>query len=477
MVLLEKTSVKRHYIGVFALTLLITGAIDSIRNLPTTALFGSSLFFFFTLSALIFLCPVGLVAAELSSTFSDEEGGVFSWIKHAFGQNWAFFTVWLQWINTMVWYPTILSFIAGTLAYLIAPNLANNKLYLITVIIIVFWALTFLALRGLRASSFFAGLCAILGMIVPVGFIIGLAGYWCYLKNPLAIDLSLSNIVPTWDHSQSFGSLTAIITSFLGMELAAVHVRQIKNPQRNFPKAIFFSIVLILVTMLLGSLAIAIVLPKNEINLVDGVMQAFTNFLATYNLKFLIPITAVLLLLGSLGGMINWIISPAKGLLMAAGHGYLPRKFYKLNKHGMASNILLTQAIMVTFLCAGFLLFTKINAIYWLFTALSTELYLLMYVMMFLAAIKLKRTHGHLASDFKIPGGRIGLNIVAVTGLIGCFVTLVVGFIPPEQTIDLGGDNYFRIIFALGLLLMISPVLFLMHRKNQSNPHHTEPFN
>src|SRR3989338_8043903 len=147
-------------IGVFTLILLITGAIDSIRNLPTTALFGSSLFFFFSLSALIFLCPVCLVAAELASTFSEEEGGIFTWVNHAFGQRWAFFTVWL---------------------------------HLIIVILTVFWGLTFLALRGLRASAFFAGFCAILGMILPVGFIIGLAFYWWYLGKPLAIDLSLAS--------------------------------------------------------------------------------------------------------------------------------------------------------------------------------------------------------------------------------------------------------------------------------------------
>ena len=126
-------------ISVLALVLLITGAIDSIRNLPATALFGSSLIFFFIFSAIVFLIPVALVSAELSSTWSEEEGGVYSWVRHAFGDNMAFFTIWLQWINTMVWYPSILLFIAGTLAYLINPELAQNKFYLISVILIVFW--------------------------------------------------------------------------------------------------------------------------------------------------------------------------------------------------------------------------------------------------------------------------------------------------------------------------------------------------
>lgn len=98
--MMQTTSQK---LSVFALVLLITGAIDSIRNLPATALFGSTLIFFFIFSAIVFLIPVALVAAELSSTWSEEEGGIYSWVKHAFGENIAFLTVWLQWINTLVW--------------------------------------------------------------------------------------------------------------------------------------------------------------------------------------------------------------------------------------------------------------------------------------------------------------------------------------------------------------------------------------
>ena len=239
-------------ISVLALVLLITGAIDSIRNLPATALFGSTLVFFFIFSAIIFLIPVALISAELSSTWSEEEGGIYSWVKHAFGEDVAFFTIWLQWINTLVWYPTILSFIAGTIAYLVNPELAQNKYYLISVILIIFWSLTIIGTSGLRTSASFAGFCAIVGMIVPMGFIILLALIWLIKGNPIAIDLSLSHLIPQWKDSQSWVSLTAIMTSFLGMELAAVHVRNVKNPQTNFPKAMFFSVLLILFTMIFG---------------------------------------------------------------------------------------------------------------------------------------------------------------------------------------------------------------------------------
>lgn len=451
-------------ISVFALVLLITGAIDSVRNLPATALFGSTLIFFFIFSAIIFLIPIALVSAELSSTWPEEEGGVYSWVRHAFGNNVAFLAIWLQWINTMVWYPTILSFIAGTLAYLINPALAQNKFYLISVILIVFWSLTLLGLSGIRASATFASFCAVAGMIIPMGFIIILAVIWLLKGNPIAIDLNMKSLIPHWNDTQSWISLTAIMTSFLGMELAAVHVRNVNNPQRNFPRAMFFSALLILFTMILGSLAIAFVLPQEKISLVQGVMQAFTNFFNVYHLNWLMPIMIILLLLGSVGGMINWIISPAKGLLLAANHGYLPHWLFKLNRHGIASRILLLQATLVTVLCGGFLLFPSINAIYWLFTALSTELYILMYVMMFVAAARLKAKFAHLPRHFAIPGGKVGYYGSCLLGLIGCIITLVVGFYPPENSLELGGATHFRMIFSAGIIGMILPAFFFYYR-------------
>ena len=332
-------------------------------------------------------------------------------------------------------------------------------------ILVVFWSLTLLGLSGLRASSAFASFCAIVGMILPMGFIIVLAIIWLLKGNPLAIDLSFNSLIPHWKDTQSWVSLTAIMTSFLGMELAAVHVRNVYNPQRNFPRAMLFSVILILTTMIFGSLAIAFVLPQEKISLVHGVMQAFTNFFQAYHLTALMPVMVILLLLGSLGGMVNWIISPAKGLLLAADNGFLPHWLYRLNHHGVASRILLLQAVLVTLLCSGFLLFPSVNAIYWLFTALSTELYIMMYVIMFVAAICLKTKFASRHRPFAIPGGRLGYYFTCLIGLIGCSITLLVGFFPPENSMDVGGANHFRIIFTSGIILMLIPALLLYWRK------------
>ena len=141
-------------IHLFALVMLITGSIDSVRNLPTTALFGSELLFFFLLGAIIFLIPVALVSAELSSTFAAAEGGIYGWVRLAFGDKIAFLAIWLQWINTMVWYPTILSFIAATAAFLVDPSLASNQWSLLTVILTTFWTLTLINLFAFLFTLF-----------------------------------------------------------------------------------------------------------------------------------------------------------------------------------------------------------------------------------------------------------------------------------------------------------------------------------
>ena len=455
-------------ISVLSLVLLITGAIDSVRNLPVTALFGPTLIFFFILSAIVFLIPVALVSAELSSTWSEEEGGVYSWVKQAFGENIAFFTIWLQWINSMVWFPTLLTFIAAIFGYLIDPTLSGNKYYLISVVIIVFWSLTFLSLSGIKASASFASFCAIVGMIIPMGLIILLAIIWLFLGNPIAINLTFETMIPHMKDTHLLSSITAIMTAFLGMELAAVHVRNIHDPQRNFPRAIFFAVILILTTMIFGSLAIAFVLPAEKINLIDAVMQTFDNFLAAYHLSAFMPVVIIMLLLGSLGSMVNWIISPAKGLLLAAQSGFLPHSLCRLNKHGVASRILVLQAIFVSLICSGYLLFPSINAIYWLFNGLSTELYMLMYVFMFAAAWRLKGKFPKKYRPFSIPGGKIGYYLTCIIGLFGCVITLIVGFMPPESMVNFGGAGYYRVIFSSGIVIMILPALCLYFRKHRN---------
>ena len=449
---------KKHALTIFSLTMITVGSVDSIRNLPATAMFGSQLIFFFTLGALFFLIPTALISAELASGWP-KQGGVYIWVKEAFGKQFGFFAIWLQWIENVIWYPTILSFVAGTIGYLIDPTLAGNPYFLWSVIVIAFWGATFINLKGMSSSAVFSTLCTLFGLLIPMVLIIGLGALWIHDANPLQIHFDISHMLPTFDDQSLWVSLTAIMLSFCGVEIATVHANDIANPQHAFPRALTYSVLIILSTLILGSLAIAVVLPQNEINLVAGIMQAFDAFFGRYQLGWLMPLVAVMLVLGGLGGVSNWIIAPTKGLLVAAEDGNLPAVFQKVNKHGAPVVILVGQAVIVTLLSTLFLFMPSVNGSYWLLTAMAAQLYMLMYLLMFCAAIKLRLAAPEVPRVFRVPGGFPGLLCVALIGILGTSTTLAVSFLPPNE-INVGNITRYELTLIVGLALLCTPPFF-----------------
>ena len=446
---------KKHALTIFSLTMITVGSVDSIRNLPATALFGSQLIAFFILGALFFLIPTALVSAELASGWP-KQGGVYIWVKEAFGKQVGFLAIWLQWIENVIWYPTILSFVAGTIGYLINPSLANNPYFLCLVIVSSFWGATLVNLRGMSSSALLSNICAISGLLLPMALIIGLGAAWIFGDNTVHVQFDAQSMLPHWHDRSKWVALTGIMMSFCGIEIATVHANDVENPQRAFPRALIYSVAIILSTLILGSLAIAVVLPQQDINLVAGIMQAFDAFFARYHLLWLMPVVAVMLVMGGLGGVSNWIIAPTKGLLVAAQDGNLPPVFQRVNQQGAPVVMLVGQAMIVTVLSALFLFMPSVNGSYWLLTALAAQLYMLMYLLMFVAAIKLRLKAPDHPRAFRIPGGLIGMFIVAGIGMTGVLTTLVVSFMPPDG-IDVGSITRYEATLVLGLLLMCSP--------------------
>lgn len=458
-------SSKKHTLTIFSLTMITVGSVDSIRNLPATALFGSQLIVFFILGAIFFLIPTALVSAELAAGWP-QQGGIYVWIKEAFGKRAGFVAIWLQWIENVIWYPTILSFVAGTVGYLINPALADNPLFLTLVISASFWGATMVNARGMKSSALFSNVCAVSGLLLPMALIIGLGAAWISGGNPVQISFDWQSLKPHWTDHSLWVSLTAVMMSFCGIEIATVHANDVQNPQKAFPRALGYSVLIILSTLVLGSLAIAVVLPHDTINLVAGIMQAFDAFFARYHASWIMPVIAVMLVMGGLGGVSNWIIAPTKGLLVAAEDGNLPEQCKKANVHGAPTFLLITQATLVTLLSALFLFMPSVNSSYWLLTALAAQLYMIMYVMMFVAAIKLRIQAPEHPRAFRIPGGLAGMILVAGMGLLGTLTTLVVSFLPPES-INIGSIARYELTLVSGLVIMMLPP-FLMGRKQSS---------
>lgn len=456
---------KTHALGVFSLAMITAGSVDSVRNLPATALFGSSIIFFFILAAIFFLLPGALISSELASTCS-ESGGVYVWLKQAFGKRAGFVAVWYQWVENVFYFPAILSFVVATLAYVFSPALAHSKTYIVSTILIIFWIATLVNIRGIKLSAIVANFATMFGLILPMAIIIILGVVWMFLGKHLQITFSWHTMIPSLQHGDVWVALTGIILSLCGIELATVYGHDVKDPQRAYPRALLIASFIIIFTLVCGGLSIAIVLPEKQISLVAGIMQASEMFFGSYHMRWMLPIIAFMLVLGGIGTVNNWIIAPVRGLLIAAADGHMPKHMARVNKYGAPYVLLIYQALFVTATTLVYLLMPTVNASYWLLTVLTAQLYMFMYLMLFAAGIRLRFKKITRQKGFMVPGGKLGMIITGTAGFIGCLVTIAVGFIPPQR-VGVGNHVRYELLLLAGLLIMSVPAILVYCRRSK----------
>lgn len=444
-------------LSIFGLVMINVIAIDSLRSLPLNAVYGVSVIFYYAVIALLFFVPSALVAAELATAWP-ETGGIYVWVREAFGKQVGFITIWLQWFYNVCWYPTIMSLVAATLAYLIDPELVDHKLYMLTVIMAVYWGATLVNCLGMRASGALSTVAAIVGTILPMLFIAILGIIWVAIGKPVHVEWTKKALLPDFSSINSLVLLTAMLYSLVGMELSAAHAGEVKNPQRDYPRAVLWSGLIILATMILGSLAIAMVVPLNQLNIVSGLLQAFDAFFQAFHLSWLMPIMAILIIFGAIGGAAAWMLGPSKGLLIASRDGSLPASFGKVNIHHAPVNVLMFQGIVFTLLCSVYLFMPTVSSAFWLLSNITAILSLIVYVVMFSAALRLRYTHPNVPRAFRVPGGHVGVWLVCGSGVVSCICTIIIGFFPPSQIL-VGSVFVYETLLVLGILLgCITPI-------------------
>lgn len=450
-------------LSVFSLVMINVIAVDSLRSLTAGVEYGFALISFYLLAALTFFIPTILISAELATGWPNT-GGVYVWVREAFGPRCGFLTIWLQWIYNVVWYPTIFAFIAGVLAYLINPALATNKFYMLTVILSSVWITTLINCLGIQVSSLFSALGAIVGTIFPMVLIASLGFFWVYKGHPSQIQFSITELFPNLGQLHNLAFFTNVLFGLIGMEMTAVHAGDVRDPKRDYPRALLISGTIILFTLVSACLAIAVVIPVKQLNLVSGLLDAFNIFFNAYHMSWFMPVIAMLIILGSMSGAAAWIIGPARGLYVSTQDNELPQFLQKVNSKNMPVGILITQGIIVTALCTVFLIMPSVNSSYWVLSNLTAQLALLFYIFMFAAAIRLRYKHAHVERAYKIPGGKLGIWLVAGVGILTCVATIILSFLPPTQ-VAVGKVMLYETVLVAGIILFCVPAFFLHKKK------------
>lgn len=459
----------KKFLGVFLLGMLNLSVMVSLRNLPLVAEYGLAAVFLFLLVAAVFLIPVAFISAELATGWP-REGGVYIWVREAFGPFWGFFAVWMQWIHNVTWFPVILSFSAAAFASIIHPALASNKFYLFFFIFAAFWGFTLFNYFEMKTSSWFSACGVVFGTILPGLFLIGLGIAWVLRGDPVHTTLSWKALVPDLKNVEDLVFLAGLFLAFGGLEVSATYARDVHQPQRNFPRAILLAAFLAFLLYVFGSLSIAIMIPEKEINLVQGLLDAFRLFLDHFHLGWAFIPLCLLVLFGALGELNAWIIGPAKALHTATKHGDLPPIFQKLNRYDRPFNLLFFQGIVVSFASLAFLLLPTASSAFWILSALSAQLYLSMYFFLFLSGIRLRYLHPRVERKFRVPFGSFGIWALGILGITSALFGFFIGFVPPAQ-LHVGNLFVYEGFIFIGLFIMfLIPYLIFRFRHPRWHP-------
>ena len=457
-------------LSVMTLAIMNVTAVVSLRGLATEAIYGLQSAFYYLFAAIVFLIPTAMVAAELAAMFSGKQGGVFRWVGEAFGARFGFLAIWLQWIQSTIWYPTVLTFGAVSIAFIgLDPTtdatLASNRLFTLIVVLAIYWIATFISLRGLGWVGKVSKWGGIIGTIIPAGILIVLAAI--YLLSGGHNNLNVhEGFFPNLANFDNLVLASSIFLFYAGMEMMGIHVMEVDNPKRNYPRAIIIGSLVTVVIFILGTFALGIVVPAKDISLTQTLLIGFDSYFKYLHISWMGPVIAIALVFGVLAGVLTWVAGPSKGIFTVGRAGYLPPFFQKTNKNGVQRNILLVQGVIVTILGLLFVVMPSVQSFYQILSQLTVLLYLIMYMMMFAAAITLRYKLPKMERPFRLGAkGNALMWLLGGLGFCGSLLAFVLSFIPPSQ-ISVGSNKVWFLVLIIGAVVFVGiPFIIYASRK------------
>ena len=304
-----------------------------------------------------------------------------------------------------------------------------------------------------------------IGTLIPAALLLALGVAYLVQGHHPDAPMTARHLLPAWN---GLASIVLVVNSFFtyaGVEVNAVHVNELRNPAREYPRSIFLAMALVLAVFIGPTLAISWVIPAHQISFTVGVMQAFNSLFTHFGLGFAVPLIAIALAVGALVGMISWLDGPSEGLLLIGRQqGFLPPYFQKVNRQGIEVRIIATEGVVITLIAVLYAFIPDVSHAFWIFTVLATQVYLIMYVLMFIAAIRLRRSQPERSGGYRAPA----LGLLCLLGTVSSVAALVIGFVPPAQFSHLNPLKYTLEILAGILVIGIVPPL-LMDRLRKPN--------
>ncbi len=283
----------------------------------------------------------------------------------------------------------------------------------------------------------------------------------------------MSTFIPDFTKVDTLVVFVSFILAYAGIEASATHANEMTNVKRNYPLAIIILVILAMVLNTIGGLSIGAVVPASQLGLSTGVIQGFEGLIAHFGtgMDWIVKVIAVLISLGVCAEVSAWVVGPSWGMLNAGQKGLLPKKLIETNKHGVPTNFLLLQGAIVT-IWAAVLTFGGGGANVSFFTAISLTVivYIVGYIIFFIAYIKLIRKHGELKRTFEISKSKGFKLVMAYVGLILSIFALAISFVPPSQLTAPGAASEYLVILSVSFVVTIAAPFVIYSIMRKKNP-------
>ncbi len=450
--------------------------IGSVANDVQQAYYGLSSVTLFIIGAIVFFLPTGLVAAELASGWG-QRGGIFRWVGEALGPGLAFTCLLILWFQTSINFGSGVASASATIGFYTPDwdwavefmNHPSNQFFIILAWLAYYWGLTWISTKGVKAFAKLTKYGVIIGTFIPLAFIVIFTVVWLAEGN-------VSNVTPTPEAFNPFASgfsltnlalAAGVFFSFAGIDMNAAHIKQLKKPQKEFPLSIFIAMILTLIIFIAGTVCIAIVTPKQDMNLVYGLYQTYKILGATFNCPWIYVAFVWVGLGASMASLVTNMAGPSFMLGQAGRSGFLPKLLQNSNKHGMPSRLMYLQMAFMTavaFLC---FLIPNIEGFVILITQAITILYMMYYVLMFVSFLKLRHDQPNRPRLFKVPGGKVGAWVVAGIGLLACFFGIALAIIPPAQVAEEVGSPVTYVVVILAIIAVTFAIAFAIYQASK----------
>lgn len=450
--------------GVMGLAVFIFSFLANANETPQMSTFGLGSILLFVAAIMFFLAPTAMASAEMGATYP-RTGGIYVWVRMAFGEAAGFMVIWLEFANFVVAWPGIMGTLTIQAAYMFDPQFAENAGFISVVAIFATWIAAGLALRGLRVAKGFAWYSVVAGTVLPALMIIVFAIAFLLQGNPSAMEISASALIPPVD-ATNIAFISGALLMFSGIEIAAIHAGDVHNPGKTIPKANFIAVILCFVVFAPLTLAIAAVIPANQINIVAGLVQTGEVIFGKFDMGWLTFVMTFLLVTGLMAALIQILGGPSRGLLVAGRvGGNLPPLLQRENRNKMPVVIIFGQAAVSSVLALGYGLMGSVQNAWFIFAIIQTNMTLLMYLLMLAAVIKLRYSRPNDPRPYQIPGKKVGLWTVASLGMITCIGAILVSLFPTVEAKGMSTALYVAIVVGGTALFASMPFVFWIFRK------------